>query len=353
MILAASIVLCAFAVSSASAQSIDGPGTYYGFDLPEPFYNYWNYTSDVKDMSAAMASNNFAAAADIWTNGKNNRRNATHMRVMQDGAVRDRTNETWFDMYRSFFKSVTYLKDLIDPPLYGNGSFAGACCGERAAAVDIYNRLWLVMYAQHEVDAGVRIPAADEATHGFAVVSSPVDQAHNYWEWVEKYSSQTCLRKPLDAATGKYYAATNIAYRDGFQAMFEAIGEDKPEEQRTKDIAAAQKALADQVMVQFMQVMLVEARQAVYSPISTANACNKRCLRPAHKAAVDAAWQALGPLVARSSDTSSIDAVNRLLRSTPGKKWLVKRQQQLKSYLAKITASLGVDFRAKVYACRI
>jgi hypothetical protein len=52
---------------------------------------------------------------------------------------------------------------LCSPPLYGNGSFAGACCGERAAAVEIYNRLWLVMYAQHEVDAGVKIPAAGEA----------------------------------------------------------------------------------------------------------------------------------------------------------------------------------------------
>jgi hypothetical protein len=54
---------------------------------------------------------------------------------------------------------------------------------------------------------------ADEATHGFAVVSSPVDQPSNYWEWIEKYSSQTCLRKVLDTKTNKYYPATNIAYR--------------------------------------------------------------------------------------------------------------------------------------------
>lgn len=107
------------------------------------------------------------------------------------------------------------------------------------------------------------------------------------------------------------------------------------------------------ICIHCLQVMLVEARQAVYSPVSTANACNKRCLRPAHKAAVDAAWRALGPLVARSSDTSSIAAVNRLLRSTPGKKWLVKKQQELKSHLAKIAASLGVDFKKQVYACSI
>jgi hypothetical protein len=36
--------------------------------------------------------------------------------------------------------------------------------------------------------------------------------------------------------------------------MFTAIGEEKPADVRAKDIAAAQKALADQVMVQFMQV---------------------------------------------------------------------------------------------------
>jgi hypothetical protein len=65
-------------------------------------------------LQAAVAKNDFAAAADIFTNGKNNRRNATHMRILQDGAVRDRTNETWFDMYNAFFKSVTYLKDLIE-----------------------------------------------------------------------------------------------------------------------------------------------------------------------------------------------------------------------------------------------
>jgi hypothetical protein len=59
----------------------------------------------------------------------------------------------------------------------------------------------------------VLFAAADEATHGFAVVSSPVDQADNYWEWIERYSSQACLRKVKDAVTGKFYAATNIAYR--------------------------------------------------------------------------------------------------------------------------------------------
>jgi hypothetical protein len=40
-----------------------------------------------------------------------------------------------------------------------------------------------------------------------------VDQAHNYWEWIEGYSSQACLRKVRDATTKKSYAATNIAYR--------------------------------------------------------------------------------------------------------------------------------------------
>lgn len=52
---------------------------------------------------------------------------------------------------------------LHSPPLNGEGAFAGACCGERAGAVEIYNRLWLVMYAQHEVDAGVRDSAAGES----------------------------------------------------------------------------------------------------------------------------------------------------------------------------------------------
>jgi hypothetical protein len=65
-------------------------------------------------LQAAMLQSDFAAAAEIFTKGKNNRRNETHMRNMQDGVTRDRTNETWFDMYNAFFKSVTYLKDLIE-----------------------------------------------------------------------------------------------------------------------------------------------------------------------------------------------------------------------------------------------
>jgi hypothetical protein len=60
---------------------------------------------------------------------------------------------------------------VCSPPLYGNGSFAGACCGERAAAVDIYTRLWLVMYAQHEVDAGVKIPAAGKCSGCYSLIS--------------------------------------------------------------------------------------------------------------------------------------------------------------------------------------
>jgi hypothetical protein len=99
--------------------------------------------------------------------------------------------------------------------------------------------------------------------------------------------------------------------------------------------------------------MLVEARLTVHSPLSTATSCNKLCLRPAHKAAVNAAWQALGPLVARSNNKASIAAVDRLLATTPGKKWLVTKQRQLKTYLAKIAASLGVDFKTQVYNCAI
>lgn len=53
----------------------------------------------------------------------------------------------------------------------------------------------------------------DEATHGFAVVASPVDQAFNYWEWIEGYSTKACLRKRRDRVTKNFYAATNIAYR--------------------------------------------------------------------------------------------------------------------------------------------
>jgi hypothetical protein len=65
-------------------------------------------------LQAAMAKNDFATAANIFTQGKNNRRNETAMRTMESGATRDRTNETWFDMYNAFFKSVTYLKDMIE-----------------------------------------------------------------------------------------------------------------------------------------------------------------------------------------------------------------------------------------------
>jgi hypothetical protein len=99
--------------------------------------------------------------------------------------------------------------------------------------------------------------------------------------------------------------------------------------------------------------MLVEARLTVHSPLSSANACNKKCLRPAHKAAVDAAWKALGPLVARSSNKASIAGVDRLLASFSGKKWLVSRQKQLKRYLADIAGSLGVNFNSQVYNCKI
>ncbi|KAF6266116.1 hypothetical protein COO60DRAFT_1676505 [Scenedesmus sp. NREL 46B-D3] len=348
MLLAAAIVLFAFAASPASAELIDGPGTYYGFDLPEPFYNYWNYTSDIKDMSAAMAKNDFVDAADIWNNGRNGRRSETVMRTWLAGATADRTGEAC-------------------PPLNGEGAFAGACCGERAGAVEIYNRLWLVMYAQHEVDAGVRDSAAgesaiqedamqavrmDEATHGFAVVASPVDQAFNYWEWIEGYSTKACLRKRRDRVTKNFYAATNIAYRDGFSAMFDALNVEMPPPDASA-IDAAQKALADQVMVQFMTVMLVEARLTVYSPPSSANACNAACLRPSHKAAVDAAWKALGPLVHRSSDKASIAAVDRLLATTPGKKWLARKQALLKTHLARIAASFDINFKKDVYNCRI
>jgi hypothetical protein len=42
--------------------------------------------------------------------------------------------------------------------------------------------------------------------------------------------------------------------RNGFSRMFDVLSAEKPAEQRAADIAAAQKALADQVMVQFMQV---------------------------------------------------------------------------------------------------
>eukprot|EP00882_Tetradesmus_deserticola_P002285 GHRQ01002438.1.p1 GENE.GHRQ01002438.1~~GHRQ01002438.1.p1 ORF type:complete len:356 (+),score=119.88 GHRQ01002438.1:147-1214(+) len=349
MLLAAAIAVFAFAASPTSAL-IEGPGVYYGFELPEPFYNYWNYTSDVKHMAEAMVKNDFATAAQIYTKGKNNRRNETHMRTMEEGAVRNRSGENFFDMYSAFFNSITYLKDLVDPPLYGNGSFAGACCGERAAAVEIYNRLWLVMYAQHEVDAGVRIPAADEATHGFAVVASPVDMADNYWEWISRYSAKACLRPMRDPITRERFAATMIAYRNGFSAMFDALNVDTP---AAGAIAAAYKALYDQVTVQFMQVLLVEAKLTVFSPAKDANACNKACLRPAHKAAVDAAWKALGPLVARSNAKSSIAAVTKLLATFPGKRWKVAQQKQLKLHVSRIAVSLGIDFKSQVYKCAV
>jgi hypothetical protein len=91
----------------------------------------------------------------------------------------------------------------------------------------------------------------------------------------------------------------------------------------------------------------------VHSPLSSANACTKACLRPSHKAAVNAAWKALGPLVARSSNKASIAAVDSLLASTPGKKWLHIKHKQLKGHLAKIAASLGVNYSSQVYRCKI
>jgi hypothetical protein len=40
-----------------------------------------------------------------------------------------------------------------------------------------------------------------------------VDEPHNYWQWIDGYSTNACLRKVRDATTKKFYAATNIAYR--------------------------------------------------------------------------------------------------------------------------------------------
>jgi hypothetical protein len=91
----------------------------------------------------------------------------------------------------------------------------------------------------------------------------------------------------------------------------------------------------------------------VRSPLSSANDCTNACLRSAHKAAVNAAWKALGPLVARSSNKASIAAVDSLLVGTPGSKWLLISHKQLKGHLTTIASSLGVNYNSQVYGCKI
>ena len=68
-------------------------------------------------MQNANEHNNFAAAADIYLKGKNNRRNETTMRIMHEFTYRNLSNEgpqSFWGVYCSHFKSTQYLKDLIE-----------------------------------------------------------------------------------------------------------------------------------------------------------------------------------------------------------------------------------------------
>lgn len=61
--------------------------------------------------------NNFAAAANIHVKGKNNKRNETVNRIMNDFTFRNLSNEgpdSFFGVYSAHFKSQQYLKDLIE-----------------------------------------------------------------------------------------------------------------------------------------------------------------------------------------------------------------------------------------------
>lgn len=55
--------------------------------------------------------------------------------------------------------------------------------------------------------------SADEAGHGFAVISSPVDEPVNYWNYAAAYSRQSCILPVRDTVTRKKFAPTLIAYR--------------------------------------------------------------------------------------------------------------------------------------------
>eukprot|EP00878_Enallax_costatus_P000380 GHUV01000465.1.p1 GENE.GHUV01000465.1~~GHUV01000465.1.p1 ORF type:complete len:426 (+),score=62.04 GHUV01000465.1:189-1280(+) len=355
--LRAMALVCAVWMLAPSANAlIEGPGTYYGLELPEPFYNYWNYTSDVKDMHNANERNNFAAAADIYLKGKNNRRNETSMRIMHEFTYRNLSNEgpqSFWGIYSTHFQSTQYLKDLIDPALFGNGTFTRACCGVRSAALDVYFRLWLVAYAHHEVDGGVYRNAADEASHGFAVISSPVNEPSNYWNSVEKYSRAACVPPVRDPKTGKDYAATNIKKRDAFAAMGSAIATED-QDKRTAEIARVRAMLEREVLVQFMQVMMVEAKKATQVVGPNKSICYKQCSKGApYQSGARAAWTSIQPLVARSTDKSTITQITNLLNRQISKPWDRKKFfPEFTVAVERLANSLGVNFRSEVWGCK-
>lgn len=52
----ATVAVAVFGCAYSADAYIEGPGVYYGLELPEAFYNYWNYTTDIKQMHVSVSN---------------------------------------------------------------------------------------------------------------------------------------------------------------------------------------------------------------------------------------------------------------------------------------------------------
>lgn len=148
------------------------------FDRPISAYDSYQKTAlDACALVASFEARNFTDVRDIYENGRFANRTATTFRIARTTLAANYTGEQWYDDALAYGYNASYLAAYMGSAVYGTGPFA-TDVSARVAAGKSWSRVYQVIYAIHEMDAGIsaakRTPpnwnsTAGEVADGYAL----------------------------------------------------------------------------------------------------------------------------------------------------------------------------------------
>lgn len=153
--------------------------TILGYQISSSVKDYLALTTDVCTIVDAMTATpyNFKLATETYTKGK------ASGKKLKDIASTPRDGEAFFEKYKKFFGSATWMDSFISDALAGTGRFAAISEDGRSEAVKkgIQSGL-LLFYMMHELDAALRtLQTRSNADNQNEGAGHNVDEAFAIW----------------------------------------------------------------------------------------------------------------------------------------------------------------------------
>jgi hypothetical protein len=344
---------------------------------------YANATLDVQDILKALSKNtpDWAAAAAIWSEGKNSFRNLETgvKRIMKLTMERNFGAENYFAFANAYYGEATYASRPIEQALLGQGDFAAdggkyGCCAVRQAYVGALARFYGPLYFYHESDAGQikagqgkietafnelddavacvmapRVVRSSKASDNGFKISGRVGPGYNFWDWSAAVAKGACaVRSGKADVPAKLLAAFTAA-----KATVNPGTATDPEQ------AAA--AYADKLLVAsrpiaatFVRAALASAREAAktYTARPSASKCSTSCaVWRSHLAYAHAYWYIAESALAR---LGAAPEALRAVRDLVDPAVVTARRDTGTKFAAAVkpvVESAGFSFRKDVYLC--